>query len=255
LLFPVLGSLIWLIIAWVFNKSIVSKLTGAHLVTRKENPRLYNIVENLAISRGLPTPEIYIIDDEGLNAFASGLSPKDSFIAFTRGLIENLNDEELECVAGHELTHIINRDSKLMLISFVFVGVLQLIADIIIRIRFTSNRDRKSSNGNAGLLIFLIQITIYIIAFVIAVIVQMAISRKREFLADAGSVELTKRPDALISALQKISKNPYVHTVKSKSIAQMFISNPLKGGHSRFLTLFMTHPPIEERIAVLEQLR
>lgn len=250
---PILGSFIWLFIAWAFNKSIVSKLTGAHLVTRRENSRLYNIVENLCISRGLPTPEIYIIDDDGLNAFASGLNPKDSFIAFTRGLVDSLNDDELEAVAGHELTHIINRDSKLMLISFVFVGVLQIIADIIIRIRFNS-RSRKDSEGNAGLLIFLIQVTIYVLAFVVAVIVQMAISRKREFLADAGSVELTKRPDALISALRKISKNPHVHTVKSQNIAQMFISNPLGNRKSRFFKLFMTHPPIEERIAVLEQL-
>ena len=126
LFLPIIGFLLWLLVAWTLNEKIISKLTGAHEVTRVENPRLYNIVENLCISRGLAMPKIYVIHDTALNAFASGLKPTNSFIAFSDGLIDTLTDDELEAVAGHELTHIINRDSKLMLISIVFVGILQL---------------------------------------------------------------------------------------------------------------------------------
>jgi heat shock protein HtpX len=208
-------------------------------------------VENLCISRGLPVPTIQIIEDDSLNAFASGLSPKDSAITFSRGILNKLSDQEIEAVAAHELTHIINRDVRLMIVSIIFVGIIQTIADLIVRVNIRSNNNKDS--GNLFLIILAIKIVAFILGFFISVIVQLTISRKREFLADAGSVELTKTSEYLISALTKISQDSQIEAVENRSVAQMFFDNPLsKKEKLNFIDkMFMTHPSIDERIAAL----
>ena len=245
-----LGTAIWFAIAWVGNRSMITAFTGAKPLDRTSNPRIYNIVENLCISRGLPTPQIYIIEDNSLNAFASGLSPRDAFVCFTRGLVDNLNDAELEAVAAHELTHIMNNDIRLMLIAIVFVGIIQTLAWIFIRTRIRTSGKKA---GEAMFIYFIIQIVVFVIAFFFSAIVQAAISQKREFLADAGSTELVKTSQPLINALLKISGDPQVHAVGNANVAQMFIENPLQSGEGGFFVkLFATHPPISERIKALQ---
>ena len=244
--------LIWFLIAFAFNKQIINAMTKSKGLERKDNPKIYNIVENLCISRGLPVPTIQIIEDDSLNAFASGLSPKDSAITFSRGILNKLSDQEIEAVAAHELTHIINRDVRLMIVSIIFVGIIQTIADLIVRVNIRSNSNSKDS-GNLFLIILVIKIVAFILGFFISVIVQLAISRKREFLADAGSVELTKTSEYLISALVKIDQDSQIEAVENRSVAQMFFDNPLsKKEKLNFVDkMFMTHPSIDERIAAL----
>ncbi|MEI6462708.1 MAG: M48 family metallopeptidase [bacterium] len=260
ILFSVPLILIWFLIAYAFNKGIINLMTGAKGVTRTENPTIYNIVENLCISRGLPVPSIQIIEDNSMNAFASGLTPQSASITFTRGLLNRLTPEEIEAVTGHELTHIMNQDIKLMVVSIIFVGIIQTIADFILRVRVgRSSNDRNS--GDLGLVILLVKVVAFIIGFFFSIAIQFAISRKREFLADAGSVELTKTSANLISALKKIDSDPFVEAVQNRNIAQMFIDNPLGGvdenGERKigfFDKLFMTHPPMDERIKALEMI-
>jgi heat shock protein HtpX len=239
------GVGIWFLIAWAFNRQMITGLTKSRSLSRQENPRVYNIVENLCISRGLPVPKIYIIEDTSINAFASGLSPKDSLIGFTRGALEKLDDRELEAVAAHEVTHIMNYDIRLMLVAIIFVGIIQTMTQVIIRTRFKSN----DSKNNGAMAIFVIQIVAFILGFFVSLIIQSAISRKREFLGDAGSVELVKSSQPLISALQKISGDPAVEAVTNTSISQMFI---YATSTSKISGLFATHPPIEERIKALQ---
>jgi heat shock protein HtpX len=243
--------LVWFLIAFAFNKQIINAMTKSKGLERKDNPKIYNIVENLCISRGLPVPTIQIIEDDSLNAFASGLSPKDSAITFSRGILNKLSDQEIEAVAAHELTHIINRDVRLMIVSIIFVGIIQTIADLIVRVNIRSNNNKDS--GNLFLIILAIKIVAFILGFFISVIVQLTISRKREFLADAGSVELTKTSEYLISALTKISQDSQIEAVENRSVAQMFFDNPLsKKEKLNFIDkMFMTHPSIDERIAAL----
>jgi len=249
--FFLLGTALWFLIAWVGNRSMITSFTHAQPLDRKSNPRIYNIVENLCISRGLPTPQIYIIEEPSMNAFASGLSPKDAFICFTRGLVDKLNDQELEAVAAHELTHVMNYDIRLMLVAIVFVGIIQTLAWAFMYTRVRGSGGRKGND--AALLYFVIQIVVFIIAFIFSAIVQASISQKREFLADAGSVELTKTSQPLISALLKISQDPHVQAVGNANVAQMFIENPLQANEGGFFArLFATHPPISERIKALQ---
>jgi heat shock protein HtpX len=247
-----LGVGFWFLIAWLFNEKMILALTHGQPLTRESNPRIYNIVENLCISRGLTVPRLYVIEEPGLNAFASGLSPKNAIMCFTRGLIETLSDAELEAVAAHELTHIINRDTRLMLIVIIFVGIIQTMVEVFIRIRVRSS-DKKG--GEAMLIVFVLQILAFILGFFVSVFVQAAVSRKREFLADAGSVELVKSSQPLISALERIDLNHHVMAVENQNVAQMFIARPMfddEGGI--FAKLFATHPPTEERIAALRSI-
>lgn len=240
------AAALWVTAAYLFNDALIRAATGAQPLDRAGAPRVYNIMENLCISRGLKTPRLYIIDDPALNAFASGLDERSYSITVTRGLLEQLNDTELEAVLGHELTHIINRDVRLMIVTVVFVGMISFIAQMLWRsLQFRSNRRER---GNTGVAVLIAAIAAAV-GYLLALLLRFALSRKREYLADAGSLELTKNPEALISALRKIAERPQVADVPSE-VRQMFIENP----QSEFFGLFATHPPIEARIRVLEQL-
>lgn len=199
------------------------------------------MIENLCISRGLPTPRIGIIETPGMNAFALGWRPKDSWIVFTRGLLNALEKSEIEAVAGHELTHIINKDSLLMLVMVLYIGAISLLGEILLR---SGGRGGNSKNKNV---LPLIGLVLLMLGYLFYPLVKLAISRKREYLADAGSVELTKDNQAMISALRKISARPEVK-LDNKEMAAMFIVNPFK----KMSSLFQTHPSIEDRIKALE---
>jgi heat shock protein HtpX len=246
-------AVVWALIGFVFNDAIIHAATGAKPVTRQDQPKLYNMLENLCISRGMKTPNLYIIDGDEMNAYASGIDEKSYAITVTRGLLDHLNDEEMEAVLGHELTHIINRDCRLMIVTIVFTGMISFAAQMMWRsMRFAAYGRSNSRGGGGGTLIFMLLASILLgIGYVLALVLRLAISRKREYLADAGSVVLTKDPEALISALRKISQNPEIPHVPSE-VRQMFIENPPSvfdmGG------LFATHPPIEDRIRILQEL-
>lgn len=253
-----IGVLLWFIIAWFSHSSMIRAATKSRPLERKENKRVYNLVENLSIAAGMKMPAVNVIEDDSLNAFASGIDDRTYTISLSRGIINKLNDEELEAVIAHELTHIRNRDVRLLIISIVFVGIFSFIAETMFRtIRFSS-LGRSGKKGSGGGVAILVALVLAIIGYLIATLIRFAISRKREYLADAGSAELTKRPLALASALRKVSQDPTIEAVKRADVAQMFIENPqlgLKKEHtSPFATLFATHPPIEKRIKILEQL-
>lgn len=247
---------IWFLIAYWANTRIINSATGSKPLDRKENKRVYNLVENLCMSQGISMPKINIIHDNSLNAFASGINDRTYTITLSRGIIQKLNDEELEAVIGHELTHIRNRDVRLLIISIVFVGIFSMLTEITFY-TITHIRVRSNSKGSAGIFLFMIvALLIAAIGFLFASLMRFAISRKREYMADAGSAEMTKNPLALASALRKISADPAIEAVQRKDVAQLFIQNPkkkTKGLYSQFGGLFATHPPIEKRIEILEQ--
>jgi heat shock protein HtpX len=248
------GVTIWFIVAWFSHSTMIDKATSSKPLERKENMRVYNLVENLCISRGMPMPKVNVIEDDSLNAFASGINPKTYTVSLSRGIIERLNDQELEAVIAHELTHIRNRDVRLLIISIVFVGIFAFISEAMFRsMRFGSLSRGKKGSGGAAVIIALL---LALFGYLIASLFRFALSRKREYLADAGSAELTRNPLALASALRKISSDPTIEAVKRKDVAQMFIQNPqaeLKNSSFSVSTLFATHPPIEKRIQILEQ--
>ena len=250
------GVLLWFIIAWYANTSIIRKATGAKPLERKENKRVYNLVENLCIATGMKTPKINIIEDDSLNAFASGINDKSYTVTLSRGLINKLNDEELEAVIAHELTHIRNKDVRLLIVSIIFVGIFAFLVEILLRSFFYSGmrRSRRADRGRG--IYMLIALGLAIAGFLITSLFRFAISRKREYMADAGAVQLTRRPRALASALRKVSQNSRIEAVTRKDVAQLFIDNPpepKKDLFSFFNGLFATHPPMEKRISVLEQ--
>ena len=233
---------------------MIDKATSSKPLERKENLRVYNLVENLCISRGMTMPKVNVIEDDSLNAFASGINQKTYTVSLSRGIIDKLNDQELEAVIAHELTHIRNRDVRLLIISIVFVGIFAFIAQAGFRsMRFGSLARGKKGSGGAAIIIALL---LALFGYLIASLFRFALSRKREFLADAGSAELTRNPLALASALRKISADPTIEAVERKDVAQMFIQNPQIGNKKFALSvksLFATHPPIEKRIEILEQ--
>ncbi len=244
------ASGVWYAVAFFAHNSIIAGATGARKVERRAEPDLYNLLENLAISRGLRAPDLYVIESPSLNAYASGLTPPQYRVTVTRGLLQTLSRDELECVLAHELTHIINRDVRLMVIAAVFAGVISLIAQIIFRVVMhsggrASGRSRSGGGGGGAGAFILIALAAAGVSYLLAIVIQMAISRRREFLADAGAVELTKNPDAMITALQKISGNAALEA--PQQIRGMFIENADSG----FAGLFSTHPPIAKRIEAL----
>lgn len=241
-----LVSGVWFLIAWFGNTAIVDAMTGAHRVSRQEEPELYNLLENLCVSRGIPTPDLRIIESEALNAFASGVTEKQYAITVTRGLMQTMDRAELEAVLGHELTHIRNRDVRTMIIASVFAGVITLLAQIIFRgVQFGGGR-RSSRDGKGGGVFVLIALAVAAIGYVLAIVIRMTLSRSREFVADAGAVELTRNPDAMIGALRKIEASSL--TLEAPEAVQaMFLDNEPSGA----LDIFATHPPIEKRIAAL----
>ena len=251
-LWVVAGVGLWFIIAWFSHASLIERATGSAPLSRKENKRIYNLVENLCIGSGMPMPKINIINDDSLNAFASGISTSSFTVSLSRGIIEKLNDEELETVIAHELTHIRNRDVRLLIISVIFVGIFAFLTEALLRsVRFGGGRGKKDGR------VVIIALMLAALGYFLSSLFRFAISRQREYMADAGSAMMTKNPLALASALEKISADPRIEAVKRKDIAQMFIENPQdkkeKPDSFSFSSLFMTHPPIEKRIAILRQ--
>ena len=259
------GVAVWFAIAYFSNTKMIQHATGAQPLMRRENPRVYNIVENLCMAGGMEMPKVNVIDDPQLNAFASGIDKNSYTVTVTTGLLDRLNDEELAGVIGHELTHIRNRDTRLLITSIIFVGIISTVLSLVVRMiynrmlfgGFSSNDDRNNkNNGLSTVAILLIGAACAGIAYLFIMLTRFAISRKREFMADAGGAELCGNPQALASALRKISANPGLGDVEHEDIAQMYIIHPkqLSQGLMQFLSsLFATHPSTEERIRILEQ--
>jgi heat shock protein HtpX len=247
------GTLIWIFIAYNFHQSMIDSLTGGREVTRAEEPRLYNLLENLCISRGIPMPKLKVMESDALNAFATGLNQKQYSITVTSGLLQHLDDPEIEAVLGHELTHIRNGDVRLMVVAMVIAGVVSFVAELVFRLLFQSGMGFGSSRSSGssdrkggGGIIILIAFALIALAWLLSVVVRLALSRSRELLADAGSVELTKNPDAMISALRKIEGRGELPNATS-AVMEMCVDNP----REEFADLFATHPSVDSRVEAL----
>jgi heat shock protein HtpX len=254
------GAALWIVIAYFFHQSIIDAVTGGEDVTRLQQPRLYNLLENLCISRGIPMPKLKVMDSDALNAFATGLNRRQYAVTVTTGLLKALNDQEIEAVLGHELTHIRNGDVQLMVIAVVIAGVVGFFAELLFRSFFYSNwnfgggRSSSSSSssssdskgGGAGVIVVILAVALIALAWGLSLVVRLALSRSRELLADAGSVELTKNPDAMISALRKIENRGELPGATS-AVMEMCLDNPREG----FADLFATHPSVDSRVAAL----
>lgn len=260
---------VWFAIAYFANTSMVRHATQAHPLERRENPRVYNMVENLTMTCGMDMPQINIIDTPELNAFASGIDRKSYTVTVTTGLCDRLNDDELEGVIAHELTHIRNRDTRLLIVSIIFVGIMGALMSIALRMVWNMflfgggnsrrSRDSREQNGGVAIIVlFLIAAVLAAIGYFFTLLTRFAISRKREYMADAGGAELCGKPLALASALRKISNMPYAAKEGHEDVQQLFIVQPIamKGGSfsSWFSSLFSTHPSTESRIKFLESL-
>lgn len=254
--FATIGTITWIVIAYWFHQSLIDAITGGREVTRKEEPRLYNLLENMCISRGIPMPKLKVMEDDALNAFASGLNQSQYSITVTTGLLNALDDAEIEAVLGHELTHIRNGDVRMLVIALVIAGVVGFFAEMIFRLMFQggfrfgggrSSSDSDRGKGGGGLIIIL-AIALIAVAWFLSIVIRFALSRRREFLADAGSVELTKNPDAMISALRKIEGRGELVRANS-AVMEMCVDNPREG----FADLFATHPSVEKRVEALVQ--
>jgi heat shock protein HtpX len=249
--FATVGTAIWIWIAYKFHQSIIDAVTGGREVTRTEEPRLYNLLENLCISRGITMPKLKIMETPALNAFASGMNEKQYSITVTSGLLNSLDDAEIEAVLGHELTHIRNGDVRMLVIAVIIAGVISFFAELVFRMFFYGGfRSSRSSGdgdrkGGAGVVI-IIAVALIALAWFLSVVIRFALSRRREYLADAGSVELTKNPDAMISALRKIENRGELEGATS-GVMEMCIDNP-RGG---FENLFDTHPAVDKRVDAL----
>jgi heat shock protein HtpX len=250
---------IWFLIAFFSHSTMINLATGAKTLERKENMRVYNLTENLCMSVGIKIPKLQIIESDALNAYASGISEKTYTVTLTRGIIDTLNDQELEGVIAHELMHIRNRDVRLLIISIIFVGIFSFIIQVAFRSLMYGalsggNRRKDGKDNGAGLMLVILLVSL--VAYFLSLLFKFALSRKREYMADAGAAQMTRNPLALASALRKISGNAEVEAVKSEDIQEMFIENP-PGSTAGFLgeigSLFSTHPPIDKRIKVLEQ--
>jgi heat shock protein HtpX len=246
---------IWFLIAYWSHTSMINRATGAQPLERKENKRVYNLVENLCMAQGMSMPKINVIEDPALNAFASGLNDKSFTVTLTRGIINTLDDDELEGVIAHELMHIRNRDVRLLVITIIFVGIFSFAVQMIFRGMFWG-RSGRSRNGKSDGRVILIAMLIAAVAYFLSLVFRAALSRKREYMADAGAADMTRKPWALKSALQKVAGSYQIKTVKNEDVKEMFFHNaPDKsaGFLSAITGLFGTHPPIDKRIAVLGQ--
>jgi heat shock protein HtpX len=250
--FVAIGTALWLGIAWLFHQRMIDALVDGHDVARTEEPRLYNLLENLCISRGIPMPKLKIVEDSALNAFATGLNRKQYAISVTRGLMERLDNAELEAVLAHELTHIRNGDVRMLVIAVVIAGVISFVGEIIFRGMFrTGGRVSSGSSDRKGgaAIAIMLALAIVAIAWILSIVIRFALSRSREYLADAGAVELTKNPDAMIMALRKIEGRGELKNATA-SVMEMCVDNP----HSGFVDIFSTHPAIPKRIAALVEM-
>src|SRR5450631_1636340 len=262
------AAVLWIVIAYFFHQSIVDAVTGGEDVTRQQQPRLYNLLENLCISRGIPMPKLKVMDSDARNAFATGLNQRQYAITVTSGLLKALDDQEIEAVLGHELTHIRNGDVQMMVIAVIIAGVVGFFGELFFR-SFTnfgyygggggswssssssdssssSGSDRKSSGGGGAIVVIIIAVALIALAWLLSQLVKLALSRSRELLADAGSVELTKNPDAMISALRKIENRGELPGATS-AVMELCIDNPREG----FADLFATHPSVDSRVQAL----
>jgi len=266
---------VWFGISYFSNARMVRKATGAKPITRRDNPRVFNIVENLCMTCGMDMPQINIVDDAQLNAFASGIDKKSYTVTVTTGLLDVLNDEELAGVLGHELTHIRNRDTRLLITSIIFVGIVATLTSVVFNMfqnmlwygggggtitigdSSSSRSNDRGSNGLVVMLVMLVALACCAVGYLFTLLTRFAISRKREYMADAGGAELCGDPRALASALRKISNDPGLQDVKREDVAQLFIVHPqsLSSGGivNMFNSLFSTHPDTSKRIAILEQ--
>jgi heat shock protein HtpX len=248
----VLFSVLMSVGSYWWSDKIVLSMSGARPVAFEDNKELYRIVENLAITAGLPMPKIYTIDDTAMNAFATGRDPEHGVICFTTGILSRLDKAEIEGVAAHELSHIGNRDTLISTVVVILVGFVALLADWFRHWAFFGgNRDRES-DGRLQLIFLVVAIVLSILAPIAATLMQLAISRKREFLADASGALLTRYPEGLASALQKLSGDTEPLEAANRATASLYIANPFKG--NKVAKLFMTHPPMEERIAALRDM-
>ena len=239
-------------ISYWFSDRIVLAMSRAKPITHEQAPELYHIVENLTITAGLPMPRIYLIDDSSPNAFATGRDAKHAVVAVTQGLLEILDKTELEGVIAHELSHIGNKDMLLQTAVVVLVGVITMIADIFIRGRFFGKKSNNRGGGQVGAILMIVGLVFIIFSPIFAKLIQFAISRKREYLADASGALLTRYPEGLARALEKISQNPIPLRVANNATAHLFIASPFRG--KKVLGLFSTHPPIEERVKRLREM-
>lgn len=263
----IVGVGIWFTIAYFANTAMVRAATGARPLTRKENPKIYNIVENLCMTCNMDMPKINIVDDPQLNAFASGIDKKSYTVTLTTGIINRLNDDELAGVIAHELTHIRNHDTRLLITSIIFVGIVSTIMSLVIQMMYnafwfgglssrSSDDEDNRGNGLSMIAVFIIGALCCAVAYFFTLLTRFAISRKREYMADAGGAELCGNPLALASALRKISGDPGLNNVKRDDIAQLFIIHPqhfAPGMMNFFNSLFSTHPDTKKRIEILEQ--
>lgn len=263
----IVGVGIWFTIAYFANTAMVRAATGARPLTRKENPKIYNIVENLCMKCNMDMPKINIVDDPQLNAFASGIDKKSYTVTLTTGIIDRLNDDELAGVIAHELTHIRNHDTRLLITSIIFVGIVSTIMSLVIQMMYnafwfgglssrSSDDEDNRGNGLSMIAVFIIGVLCCAVAYFFTLLTRFAISRKREYMADAGGAELCGNPLALASALRKISGDPGLNNVKRDDIAQLFIIHPqhfAPGMMNFFNSLFSTHPDTKKRIEILEQ--
>jgi heat shock protein HtpX len=258
--YVLVGIGLWFLFAYFYNTRIICQATDSRPLARKENKRVYNLVENLCMSQGMKMPKINVINDSSLNAFASGINDKTYTVTLSAGIIDKLNDDELEGVIAHELSHIRNRDVRLLIISIVFVGIFAMLAQICFRALLYAPRNvsgkRDNKNGGGIIIILLLAIVVAAIGYFFSTLMRFAISRKREYLADAGAAEMTKKPYALANALRKIAADPDIEAVTREDVAQLFIEHPghqAKSKLSGLSGLFATHPPIRQRIEILEQ--
>ena len=238
------GSILWIVIAYYFHQSIIDAVTGGQEVTRTQQPRLFNILENLCISRGITMPKLEVMDSDALNAFTTGMNEKQYAITVTSGLLKTLNDAEIESVLGHELTHIRNGDVRMMVIAVVIAGVISFFGELVFR--GIARGGLRGSRGKGAGAVILIALAIVAVCWILAIVVRFALSREREYLADAGSVELTKNPDAMISALRRIENRGELPDSNS-AVMELCVDNPREG----FDNIFDTHPSVDARVAVL----
>lgn len=249
-LYVILAALVYAFIQYFIASKMALFMAGAKPIELRDNPRFYRIVENLSITTGLPMPKVYVIDDPSPNAFATGRDPQHAAVAATTGLIDMMTDRELEGVMAHEMAHVGNYDIKVSMIAFGLVAAISVLCDIGLRIAIRGAGD--SDDDGAGVILLVVAIVAAVFGPIIAMMVQMAVSRNREYLADATAALTTRDPESLASALAKLSENKTILRNQNPSMANMYINNPLKKGWLSKMT--STHPPIEERIARLQQM-
>ncbi len=244
-------------VSYYWSDKVVLGLSGARPADRKRDFDFYTVAENMALAAGLPMPKLYVIDDTAMNAFATGRDPAHASVVATTGLLSQLTRTELEGVVGHELSHVANFDTRLMSIVVVLVGLVTLLGDWLLRASFFGGGRRNREEGNSGAIFMVLGLVFAILSPIVAQLIQLAISRRREYLADSASVKLTRQPSGLISALRKLGADREPLEVANKATAHLYITNPLKnqtGGVGWFANLFNTHPPLPDRIRALEQM-